>query len=47
MSDLENILANKDTLEGLEAYLDSLEGDPNIALSKIVGKTDPDNVRRE
>lgn len=46
MPELDNSARNTDTLEGLEAYLDSLEGDPNAALEKLAGKTDPDNVRR-
>ncbi len=46
MSKPDNTSRNIDTLEGLEAYLDSLEGDPNVALEKLAGKTDPDNVRR-
>ena len=46
MPQLNNSPINRDLLDGLEAYLDSLEGDPAAALEKIAGKKDPDNVRR-
>lgn len=46
MPEVDNTTANMDALVGLEAYLDSLEGDSNAALDKLAGKTDPVNVRR-
>lgn len=41
-----NKATDRDALEGLEAYLDSLDGDPNAALERISTKSDPENVRR-
>ena len=46
MSRIDDLTSHKDALEGLEAYLDSLDGDPNASLEKLAGKTDPVNVRR-
>lgn len=46
MHTTDNSPTKKDMLEGMEAYLDSLDGDPDIALNKIAGKSDPDNIRR-
>jgi len=46
MHKFDNSSPSPEALDGLEAYLDSLEGNPDIALGKIEGMTDPDNIRR-
>src|SRR3970282_1861207 len=46
MPDIDNIFGTGNTLASLEADLDSLEGDPDAALEKLAGETDPDSVRR-
>jgi hypothetical protein len=46
MPELDKSSTNINVLDSLEAYLDSLEGNPNAALAKIAGMTDPDTVRR-